>query len=162
MSGPHDCKQEEVISAISGDLTGVSKDIKILCASNAEMVLAMKEMTSTLTTHMLENKEHTVKIEYLAKNEEILFNRLRRLEDTKVPTLEKAVAEGQAKIEAATKDVTAAKLSLKEVKESGETTREIVDKLANWKNRIVGGLIVVGLLWSLVVAIGTRLLFKEG
>lgn len=89
------CGKEQDIDGIKRDVSGtkgevrsMSSAIERLCQTNAALAVEMRDMTTKLTAHMLDNREHGVRIKHIEEGQAIVFGRVRHIEDKKIPDLE--------------------------------------------------------------------------
>ncbi len=150
MSGEHVCHQE-------GNIANISNNVSELDKSVTDLVSEIKNMTKTLVEHMIENRESAVKIEALVKNQDFLFDRLRRIEDDKCPEIEKETEGNRIRSETNADSLKDLKFSLGKRDEDIEKRLKSLEK---WRNRISGGLIVASLIWGLLAAYISKVLAK--
>ena len=119
------CTQEGPINEIRSDLQNINSNVDRLCSSNAELIIEMKDMTKTLVAHMVDNKEHHVKIEVLEKGADLVFARVRRLEDELCPAMSDSLRQLESEVEAL------------------PALRGKLETLENWNNKMKGVILVV-------------------
>jgi len=89
------CGKEAVIDAIKSEVSGTKHEvvsihsaIERLCHTNSALAAEMRDMTTKLTAHMLDNREHGVRIKHVEEGQTIVFTRVREIEDKRLPALE--------------------------------------------------------------------------
>ena len=97
----------------------------------------MKDMTKTLVNHMLDNKEHHLKIDVLEKNSDIVFSRVRRIEDDILPKIHSTMANIKAEVG-----------SLSEL--PGK-----MQKMEEWVGKIKGVIFIIPISCTIVTTIAT-------
>lgn len=81
------CEQEDVIKETRVKVDDIGRNIGRLCESNEKLAAEMREMNQTLVSHMISNKEYSVRIAKFEKDNDILFTRIRRFEDDEIPAM---------------------------------------------------------------------------
>lgn len=115
------CENEAIIKDTKMKVDSIGKNIDRLCESNDLVAIEMRAMNQTLISHMISNKEYSLKIETVEKAVDVLFNRTRRLEDVEVPVLRDRVQK---------------------IENTGDGLPQRVKELEAWQNRMRGALIV--------------------
>jgi len=133
------------IQRIESEVKELGHNVDRLCSSNSELVQEMRQMTATLTKHMIDNKEHAVNIEHLREGQNEVSKRVRRLEDEQCPAARKTIQE-------LTSDISAMGVAVKPL--PGK-----VEALEEWQSNIKGGLLTIPALCAAISAIAALVSF---
>ena len=118
------CEQKDTIDDTRRKVDDIGRNIGRLCESNERLASEMREMNQALVSHMLSNKEYSVRLEAIDKAMDVLFVRSRKVEDIDLPDLKERV-KGVESCSAYMKDVP-----------------DRVKDIEAWQNRMRGALIV--------------------
>ena len=115
------CEQEDNIKDTMSKVNSIGKNISKLCESNERLATEMRDMNQTLISHMVSNREYSLKIESVEKAVDVLFVRSRRLDDVEVPLLKDRVNK---------------------IENTADGLPQRVKDLEAWQNKMRGALIV--------------------
>jgi uncharacterized coiled-coil protein SlyX len=84
---PTPCEQEKSITEIRGLVGEVQRSQLITNENLARMTDKLEDIFNELRGILVEDREHRTRIEHIEKANDILFGRMRKLEDETIPSL---------------------------------------------------------------------------
>lgn len=81
------CTQQSAIRELHTLVEGTNSAVVRLCESNGQVAVEIKNLAQKINDSLLDAREHSVKIIHLEEDREVLFARMRRMEDINCPKL---------------------------------------------------------------------------